>query len=319
MKGAPFFEGKTISMWVTSGVGGGLDFYSRTTAKHIPKYIPGKPTVIVRNVPGGRGLLAFNKALRGRRDGTHWIVHSPGIYVLQLVGDPAVKFDLTKMPALGAASWQQSGLFIRKDRFATWEDVLAAKKPVIIASTNSVANSLIMPNLLEAALGRDIFKVVTAYRSGRDFAHAVISGEADGSAATLNSILVAYLKEQWEAGELIVPVITGAKPRKEIPDAVLMRDLATTPERRALVIAAELGATFGRPFMLPSGVPRDRVKLLRDAFWQMMHDKEWVAQIKRAGRLVRPMRGEELEELWKVALQGGPAVKEFYKKLLAVN
>src|SRR4029077_11865398 len=55
-----FYEGKTITIVTSTGVGGPFDLTARALAKHMPKYLPGRPTMIVRNMPGGGNVLATN-------------------------------------------------------------------------------------------------------------------------------------------------------------------------------------------------------------------------------------------------------------------
>ncbi len=55
---APFYSGKTVRIICGSLPGGGTDRYSRLLAKYLPKYIPGKPTIIVENVPGAGSMIA---------------------------------------------------------------------------------------------------------------------------------------------------------------------------------------------------------------------------------------------------------------------
>ena len=57
---ADFYKGKNLSIVVGYAVGGGADLWSRFLARHIGRYIPGKPNVIVRNMPGAGGFRAVN-------------------------------------------------------------------------------------------------------------------------------------------------------------------------------------------------------------------------------------------------------------------
>ena len=57
---ADFFKGKTVTIVVSTGTGGGYDTLARGIARHIGRLIPGNPTVIVRNMPGAGGITAMN-------------------------------------------------------------------------------------------------------------------------------------------------------------------------------------------------------------------------------------------------------------------
>src|SRR4051812_19515187 len=54
------FEGKTIRIVVGYNPGGGYDATARILARHLPKYIPGKPSIIVQNMPGANSIIAAN-------------------------------------------------------------------------------------------------------------------------------------------------------------------------------------------------------------------------------------------------------------------
>jgi hypothetical protein len=47
-----FYEGKVISYYVGSTAGGGNDITSRHIARHLERYIPGKPRIDIINKPG---------------------------------------------------------------------------------------------------------------------------------------------------------------------------------------------------------------------------------------------------------------------------
>src|ERR671930_504508 len=68
---AASYKGQTISIIVGSGAGGGFDTTARLVARHIGRHIPGTPTIIVVNMPGGGGLVAANHVYNvAAKDGT---------------------------------------------------------------------------------------------------------------------------------------------------------------------------------------------------------------------------------------------------------
>jgi hypothetical protein len=74
-----------------------IDTYSRAIARHLAKHVPGKPSVIVENMPGAAGLIAANSIYRaGRPDGLT-IVNFQGTQVVgQILGREGVEFDARK-------------------------------------------------------------------------------------------------------------------------------------------------------------------------------------------------------------------------------
>ncbi|MDB5648726.1 MAG: tripartite tricarboxylate transporter family receptor, partial [Hyphomicrobiales bacterium] len=55
---ANFYAGKTIDLVIGYSAGGGYDAYARLIARHLGNHIPGKPTLVPRNMPGGGGRVA---------------------------------------------------------------------------------------------------------------------------------------------------------------------------------------------------------------------------------------------------------------------
>jgi tripartite-type tricarboxylate transporter receptor subunit TctC len=95
------FSGKRIEVIVPFAPGGGSDVYTRALAPYFEKHLPGKPTIIVRNVPGARSIPGANQFQdRAKPDGTHVMIVS-ATTVASFVFDRAkVKFDLDKWEPL---------------------------------------------------------------------------------------------------------------------------------------------------------------------------------------------------------------------------
>src|SRR3954471_24745015 len=68
---AEFYKGKTVTIVSSGGVGGPIDLACRVVARHLSRHIPGNPTVIVRNMPGGGHVLMSNYMFtQAPKDGT---------------------------------------------------------------------------------------------------------------------------------------------------------------------------------------------------------------------------------------------------------
>lgn len=104
---AEYYEGKTITVLVPNAAGGGLDLIIRTFAKHWGKHIPGNPTVIAKNMPGGGGAKSLNFLYdKARPDGLtvgwgSW--NAAGI----VTKAPGLRFVPEKFGFVGAASIPQ--------------------------------------------------------------------------------------------------------------------------------------------------------------------------------------------------------------------
>lgn len=315
----PFYEGKNMRILVYSSPGGGYDIYARIIAKHFSKYIPGNPNIIVQNMPGAGGLVATNYLFsKAPKDGTV-IAHLPWrIWGFQLAKDPKAKFDFTKMNAVGIASMDNALLYTKKDRFADLEAVKRSGKPVRIGTTGRVGTAFVLGQVIEKVLGRQLFKYIAGYPGSREYNLAVRQGELDGAGSTKDTFMD-HLGDAWKAGEIAVLVQTGTpgegKRDPEFADAPVVTELARTLDARKIADATALLATLGRPFWLPPGVPKTRVKLLRDGFWKCMKDGSLIKEANRLGRPIRAQRGETLQKMWGKALAAPPQAVEIVKEI----
>lgn len=113
----PYYEGKVINIVVGYSPGGGYDRLTRVLAKHLPRFIPGKPTVLVQNMPGAATVVAANYLYNvAKPDGLTIGILNRGIPFAQLLKAQGVKFDLTKYAWIGSAAIETTTLALRTDR-----------------------------------------------------------------------------------------------------------------------------------------------------------------------------------------------------------
>ncbi|HXT53570.1 MAG TPA: hypothetical protein VN826_03635, partial [Candidatus Eisenbacteria bacterium] len=92
-----FFKGKQMKIVVGASAGAASDLYARVVANYLPKHIPGKPEIIVQNMPGGGSVTAANYVYSvARPDGLTLGAVTAPIYFAQLLGRKEVQFDWTK-------------------------------------------------------------------------------------------------------------------------------------------------------------------------------------------------------------------------------
>lgn len=292
-----FFEGKTVRIIVGYSAGGGFDINARVIARHMGKYLPGHPTIIVENMTGAGGLIAANHLYRVAKPDGLTIAHFIGYLVFnQVLGEPGIEFDSGKFVYLGAAMQEHAVLALSKaSGITTVEKWLSVKTPVKlggVAPGNSVDNNT---RIIKAALGLPI-KLVSGYKGTSDIRLAVESGELAGAAYGWDS-----MKSTWqkaiERGDIVPVLQAAAKPFPDIPNVPLAIHYAKTDEARKLIeIGLHSSSIFSRPFVLPPGTPKDRVQILRKAFQDTMKDKEFLAEMDKANMGIEPVTGEELEK-----------------------
>jgi len=129
---APFYEGKTMRIVVGAAPGGGFDTYSRTIARHMGKYIPGHPAIIVENMPGAGFVVAVNHVYRvAKADGLtigNWI----GTLVLaQVVGRKGLEFDVRQFEYIGSpVKNHDTCVFTKSSGITTIDNWRSSKTPV---------------------------------------------------------------------------------------------------------------------------------------------------------------------------------------------
>src|SRR5258706_11361852 len=161
--------GKTITIIVGYKPGGGYDATARLLARYLPKHLPGKPTVIVQNMPGGNSIIAphhmYNVA---KPDGLTIGTFNRNLPIAQLTSVEGVSDDMRKFAWIGSAANETTILAIRADLpYKTFEELRKAKETVVIGSTGPGANTHDFPLLLKALPGVNL-KIVTSHPSTAD-------------------------------------------------------------------------------------------------------------------------------------------------------
>jgi tripartite-type tricarboxylate transporter receptor subunit TctC len=291
-----FYKGKTVTIVVSTGVGGVFDLTARTVAKYMPKYIPGKPTMIVKNMPGGGHVLATNFMFnQAAKDGTFLALVNNGMPLHQVLDGRGVRFDALKFDWLGSAglsnlmtvAWSTSGV-------KTIEDVMTHE--LVTAATGTGSNAFIFPNAMNVVLGTK-FKIVLGYKTSPEADLAMTRGEAQARAGfSLSAILQEH--PDWIADKKVAVLVqAGAEREKDFPDVPLMHELAKTPEQRRILALISSPVSLGRPFFTTPDTPPERVAALRDAYAATMKDEDFLAEARALKLDIKPMSGERVAQI----------------------
>jgi len=317
-----FYQGKTITIIVSTKAGDVYDLYPRLVAEFMPKHIPGNPNIIVQNVPGAAGLIGTNQIYNvAKPDGLTFGATYPALYFEQLVKRPEAKFDWNKFIWIGSTINSNSLMYMRADTpYKTIEDVRTASTPPKCGATGVTSSAYYMPKLLELAFGTK-FEVVAGYVAGQDIDLAVERGEVQCRAFTVNAFFAREPFITWRKKNFVnVLYQTGSKRDERIKNVPLFSELAekykTSDETKRLAKVVLASDEFGRPLVFPPGVPADRVKIIRDAFNKTIHDPELLAEAKKRRLDIDPATGEELQALAKEVMTATPDIVEKVKGLI---
>jgi tripartite-type tricarboxylate transporter receptor subunit TctC len=310
-----FYKGKTIKIIVGSSTGGGYDSYARLLARHMGKYIPGEPNIIVVNMPGADGIIAANHIYNlADRDGTIFGTFNRYVVLLKLLGSEQAKFDPDRFGWIGTTASYSDNAYLFVIRAAlphrTVQDLRDPSRPIHLGNTGTD-----VPAVLKEALGLNL-KLVPGYKGSDDLELAFDRGEIDGHTSGWSSILSRH--EDWLSKDFIRPMIQFGRIDRlpALPDVPTARELATTPEDRALIEFAELPLLIARPFAAPPGIPADRLASLRQAFAMVMTDPHYLAEGAKQKLELTPKGGAEVSDLVTAITKAPAAVIQRYKKAL---
>lgn len=316
-----FFKGKQIKIVVGFTAGGIIDLWARLFALYLGKFIPGNPTLVVQNIPGGGSMIAANQLYNvAKPDGLTMAMLSSGLYFDQLLGAKEVKFDWAQYGWVGSPVKNFEVLTMRADTpYKSIEDIQKASQPPRCGTTGTGATGHYFPKFLEDALGAK-FQLVLGYPGNRDVEIAIERGEVHCYAITKE----AFLREPgrgWLKKGFVRALVQGGQKRDPLfPDTPTIHELMEkhkTPEdiKRFAVVLLSVGA-IGRPLVTPPNLPADRLTILRDGYAKMIKDPEFLVEAKKRDWEVEYTSGPELEAIAKKSVNQPKDVIDRLRKTL---
>jgi len=296
---ADFYKGKTIELVISTGVGGGLDANARMVARHLGNYIPGRPTVVPKNMPGAGHLQAANYVFStAPQDGTTIGTFIPAFitaYVLERSKN--IQFNPAEFQWLvSTASSNQTVYVMSKSGVKTVQD--AMQREVLMGGTGVGSYTVLYPTVMNNTLGTK-FKIVTGYRNTAEINIAMERGEIQGRAGNnLNSLKVEH-GEWLKTGKINILTQVGVTRDPEFPDVPLLAELATTQAVRQVLELFSADVVIGRPFVTGPSVPAARIAILRDAFQRMLKDAAFLAEAKKTQIEIEPVEGDRIQTIVK--------------------
>ena len=276
---AEFYKGKTITLITSTGVGGTYDVVARLVARYMPRYIPGNPTMIVQNMPGGGNVIATNYMYNiAPKDGTAIATIHSAMPLQQALDAGGVRYDSDQFNWLGSTGSQNEVILVwHSAGIKTLEQ--AAEREIILGGTGSGAGIVLLPVLVNNLLGTK-FKIVTGYRTSEDVNLGMERGEVQARAFGFGSITSQH--PDWLTEHKVTFLVqSGAKREKLLPDVPLLTELARTDEQRQIFRLFSSAPALGQPYVAPPGLPADRLGVLRDAFAATLKDEAFLADAEK--------------------------------------
>src|SRR6202050_4754221 len=308
-----FYKDKQIRLIAGFPAGNDYDLGARLLAKYLPKYIPGEPSIIVQNMPQAASVAAANYLYaQAPRDGTVFGSFSRNIVNDALTGESNVTADPRRMnwlgatsrPARGCVRWVTAPVKTPADLFTT---------EFIVGAAGATSSLAILPTVLNKVLGTK-FRIVEGYQGMGDTLLAVQRGELQGACASFQQFRI--VEQQIKDGKMTYLLRAEETPIAEIPDVPSIFDYAKTDEQRHLMRFVFSSNEFGRPYVFPPEVPRERVDIMRKAIADAVHDPELLAEAATIKMDMTYTPPDHLDELIGKLYQTPPSVIEAVKSLL---
>ena len=293
---ADFYRGKLLRIFVGYGPGAGYDVYARLLGRHIARYLPGQPTVVIQNMPGAASLTMTNYMYNvAARDGTAIGLPARGLFIEPLFGNENAKFEARKFTWIGSMSRDVSTCFTwHTSGIATVED--AMKREVLVGSSGVNGSSHQFPMIVNALIGTK-FKPLLGYVDSAGVGLAMERGELEGYCSfTWGSIKSA--RPKWiEQKQINILLQLTLSKHPELPNVPLVMDYAKDDAARQAFTFVFADQEMGRPVVAPPDAPAERVAALRQAFDETMKDPEFLAEAARTSIDIDPIDGKAVEEL----------------------
>jgi tripartite-type tricarboxylate transporter receptor subunit TctC len=302
---ADFYQGKTLTVIVGYAPGGGVDASARAITRHLARFIPGRPNIVVQNMEGAAGIVSVNHVdRRVAPDGLTLAVPGRSWYIEAIVKRPGISFDPTRLTYIGSPGAVSAAAFVHaRTGLTSYAALKAATKPVTFGALGATTPTAMSPALLADA-GAPI-KVVLGYVSTARLLLALEQGEIDGTFTVGNA-----LAARPDLAARMVALVQTAPVRPGVP---LLRDIVRASQQ-AIVDLVQAPDSIGVPLVGPAGMPADVTAVLRQAFLAMAADKDYQVDAERVDLPAgQPIEGTRIAEMIRAlaAVATPPVITEF--------
>jgi len=306
-----FFAGKQIEVIVGSAVGGGYDAYARFLARHMGRFLPGNPTLVVKNMPGAGGRIAANYlAARAPRDGTSFGIFQNTLTLDQLAKTPNINFDMRQFGWIGSMN-VQSTMCVLSQHAKLESTKTMLEKEFVVGGTNAGSSISIIPFILNSLVGTK-FKIVLGYTSTSTILLAMERREMDGMCGWGWDSARVQALQLIESNAIRLALDIGNEPHPELKarGVPFVMDMLSDGDNKLALRLLLSPQDYGRPFGAPAGIPADRLTVLRSAFRQTLEDRAFLADAEKAQLEIRYGSPEQIARAIEAAFDAPIAVQE---------
>jgi tripartite-type tricarboxylate transporter receptor subunit TctC len=328
---ADYYKGKTISIIVGRGAGGGTDTVARIFAKFLGKHIAGNPNVVVKNMPGAGGAKSMNFVYEKAKPDGRTIVYANLSAMQELLGAKGVRFKYGNFTWLGPIQGPPLMMFARTDvvpgGLKKPSDIIKAKKLILPGQRPTGGLDLMSRPTLDM-MGLE-YRYVPGYRGASGIRPAIRAGEGNIAAHGLNG---------WRSGVEPTMAKKGIVkalwyyPSKDANGKYVKSPLA--PEMQtvievykeafgkepsgiywdALNLAMGFRATASNAFLAPPNTNKEATKAFRKGFTGMINDPAMISQMRKAtGSVMTPVTIKTALAVYQNLKNVDPKLVKFWK------
>ncbi len=290
-----FFKDKTITIINSTGNGGSYFNIAQVLTRHMPKYIPGAPSMVVKSMPGGGNVLATNFMYNvAPKDGTHIATINNSIPLHQVLDGKGVRYDANKFHWLGSTGTYNSVAYVWHTAGVKTLDDLRQKE-ITLGGTGAGSSIVIYPMVMNKLLGTK-FKIILGYQSTMQIDVAMERGEVLARTGSYSALMADH--PEWVPQKKVnIVAQIGGKREKGLENIPLLTDMATNEEDRRVLQLISSPIALGRPYLAPPGVPEERVAILRNAFHAALRDPACLEDMKKIQTDIDPISAEEIARI----------------------
>jgi tripartite-type tricarboxylate transporter receptor subunit TctC len=298
-----FYQGKTITVIVSSDAGGTVDMRVKALAPVLRKYIPGNPIIVTEYMPGGGGRKAANHLYRSvRPDGLTIGSMSTTLVAAGVLGESGVLYNIDRFIYLGAPDGSTQHVFLtRKELGLSTLDKLRAAPGLRIGAQSIGHQIYIAGRVFAFFIGLKEPKFVVGY-TGPEIDLALNRGEVDARAHLVGTVMQ-RTPELVEKGLADFHAVLETPKGNRHPRFAHLPELESfaksDKERRLLSLQRTLRLT-GSTLILPPGTAKEPAEVLQEGMRKAFKDPAFLEAYRKAtGEDATPVMPEDLQRIVK--------------------
>jgi len=288
-----FYKGRTLNLIVGFNPGGAYDPYARTLARHLPKYLPGSPNIVVKNMQGAGSVLAANHLYNvSPKDGSELGLVAGSTALEPMFAVRPNQYDGRKFTWIGSANdepgvcfaWHTSGFTTAQDLF---------DKQLLIGASGT--SNLDFPLALNAVAGTRM-RLVRGYKGSSAIMLAMERGEVQGICGMIYAAMQTSHPDWIAEGKVKTLVQIGLERNAKLPDVPFIMDFVKNEDDKRVLRLLVGWTIMGRPYLAPPGIPEDRKAALRQAFNATMKDPAFLEEAAKQRLDISSIPGEQIDK-----------------------